>query len=501
MQLDKLNDKQLLMVWEDYLTNIRKATTVIHGETEKQKAERIAKLEADDEAWFRYYFRKEYECEPAPFHKAATKRVMSHMEWIEVRMWSREMAKSMRTMMEIMKLVLTGRKRYVLMISNSSDNAERLLMPYRAHLTANERIINDYGLQELPGSWSAGEFTTRKNVAFRSLGAGQSPRGTRNEEVRPDVILFDDIDTDEECRNPEQIKKKWRWIEDAALATRSVSKDTLVIFNGNKIAVDCCVERATKIADHVSIVNIRNKNGKSNWAKNTEAHIDRIHKTRSYASVQKEYYNNPIQEGSVFKEMAYKPARPLREYSLLICYTDPSFKDSKKNDYKATVLVGKWKDEFHVIKAYLEQTTTAKMIEWHYDIMQLVDGFACYFYMEQVFLQDILIKEFYETGKRIGKTIPISGDQRVKIDKHTRIESLLEPLNRNGKLYLNEHERNNTHMINLEDQFRAFAPGSRAHDDGPDAVEGAVYLINSKSSTLAAGSIETFRRPQNSKRF
>lgn len=500
--LDNLSDKQLLQVWEEYLTNIRKATAVAIGESLEQQKERIARLEANPEEWFKYYFEKDYECAPAPFQKEATKRVMQNLEWIEARQWCRELAKSTRTFFETMMQILTGKKFYVLLISNSQDNATRLLMPYRAHLTANERIIHDYGIQELPGQWSAEEFTTRKGVAFRALGAGQSPRGTRNENIRPDKIIFDDIDTDEDCRNPEQIAKKWKWIEEAAIGTRSISKATQIIFNGNIISKDCCVVRAEKIADHVSKVNIRNNNGKSSWPqKNTEAHIDRVLKTKSYAAAQKEYFNNPIDEGAVFKEMAYKPARPLKDYSLLVCYTDPSFKDTKKNDYKATVLVGKYKDEFHIIKAYVEQTTTAKMIEWHYEIMQMVGQCACYYYMEEVFLQDVFIKEFYDAGRRIGKTIPIAGDQRTKPDKFTRIESLLEPLNRNGKLYLNAYEKNNTNMERLYDQFKAISPKSRAHDDAPDAVEGAVWIINNKEVATAAGHIQVMRRKQNSKRF
>lgn len=502
MQLENLTEKQLLQVWEDFITNVRKQTAVAMGETEEAKKKRIKRLEANPEEWFKWYFPKESECEPALFHRATARMILTHLEFTLVRIWSRELAKSTRTMMEVMYLILTGKKRYVLMISNSYDNAERLLMPYRAHLTANEKIINDYGFQELPGYWTASEFTTRKGVAFRALGAGQSPRGTRNEEVRPDVILFDDIDTDEECRNPEIIKKKWMWIENAAIPTRSVSKATTIIFNGNRIAKDCCVERACKIADHVSEINIRDRNGKSTWPeKNTEAHIDRVLKQKSYASAQREYFNNPIDEGSVFKELAYKPARRINEYKYLVCYTDPSFKDSKKNDYKATVLVGKWKDEFHVIKAFVEQTSTANMIQWHYNTMDIVNNAACYYLMEEVFLQDIILKEFYDASAKTGRSIPITGDKRQKPDKFTRIESLLEPLNRNGKLFLNEAERNNPHMVRLEDQFKAFAPGSRAHDDAPDAVEGAVYIINSKCAAIEQGGIHLVRRNHNSKRF
>ncbi len=502
------NRKSLQALWQQHVDAAKNATTVNLNESLSDQKKRITRLEADPEEWFKYYFRKFASAEPAPFHLAATKRVISNPEHYEVRMWSRELAKSTRTMMETLYLCLVGhpmpnktrlRKRYTILISNNESNAVRLLMPYRAQLEFNQAIIHDYGDQVKIGSWEAAEFTTRKGAAFRALGAGQSPRGARNDEVRPDILLFDDIDTDQDCLNPEMIKKKWKWIEEAAIGTRSISAPTTIIFCGNRIATDCCVERATKYADYTHIVNIRDKHGKSTWAaKNTEAHIDRVLKQKSYSGAQKEYFNNPINEGSVFKKMHYKPARPLREYSMLVCYTDPSYKDT--SDYKATVLIGKYKEEFHVIKAYLEQTTTAMLVEWHYAIMELTAGCAVYYYMEEVFIQDIIKKDIIDAGKQRGKPIPLQGDTRAKPDKYSRIESLLEPLNRNGQLYLNEKEKDNPGMQMLEQQFTAFAPGSRAHDDGPDAVEGGVYIIINKFIARKAG-ITCIPRAPNAKRY
>lgn len=490
-------EKQEVNLWDEHVQNVISSTATDIYETLTEQRERMLKLEADAEAWFLYYFPKYAFATPAPFHIAATRRVLENPEWYEVRMWSRELAKSTRTMMEVLYLCMTGKKKYVLLISNSLDNAERLLMPYRANLEYNQRLIRDYGKQQIPGKWQAAEFTTSGNVTFRALGAGQSPRGTRHEEARPDVILFDDVDTDINCRNPELIARKWKWIEEAAIGTRSISQPTTIVFCGNRIATDCCVQRATQLADHVDEINIRDAQGRSSWPqKNSELDIDRVLSQKSYAAAQKEYFNNPITEGSIFKEMAYKPARAISEYELLVCYTDPSFKDTKKNDYKATVLTGKWRGEYHIIKCYLEQTTTARMIEWHYTIMDIVGQRGCYYYMEQVFLQDILLREFYDYGKNKGKVVPINGDKRNKPDKFTRIESLLEPLHRNGKLFLNERERHNPHMLRLAEQFLALSPGSRAHDDGPDAVEGAIWIINNKQTNI--GSITSIPRTRSS---
>jgi len=471
------------------------------NETDEERKERVAMLEQDTESWFQYYFPKYTFAEPAQFHIDATQRIMDHPEWFEVRMWSRELAKSTRTMMETLYLCLTKKKKYVLLISNSLDNAIRLLDPYKDVLEGNLRIINDYGLQENPGNWTMSEFTTLQGVAFRALGAGQSPRGTRNDEARPDIILFDDLDTDEDCLNKEIISKKWRWVEEAAISTRSISKATTIIFCGNRIAQDCCVVRAMKVADHVDEINIRDKHGNSVWKeKNSEAHIDRVLKQKSYAAAQKEYFNNPLSEGAVFKQMNYKPARRIEDYKFLVCYTDPSYKDT--NDYKATVLVGSIEDEYHVIKCFLQQTITANMIEWHYSIMDMVGNRGnCSYYMEATFMQDVLVKELYETSRKRGRMIPIKPDMRKKREKYTRIECMLEPLNRNGCLYLNETERNDPGMNKLAEQFATFSPGGRAHDDGPDAVEGAIWILAEKMKQSGMADIHCFGRAVNAKSY
>lgn len=506
-----VTEKKRLSQWRAFVRQVLAGALPARLETPRQKAARIARLEADPEQWFRYYFPAFATAPPARFHLAATRRVLQQPEWCEARIWSRELAKSTRTMMEVFYLTLVGhttpaprqapaRKRCVLLISNSLDNATRLLMPYRSNLERNERLINDYGPQQCDASWTATEFITAAGVSFRAIGVGQSPRGTRNEEARPDIILFDDVDTDAECLNKELVARKWRWIEEAAIGTRSISLPTTIIFCGNRIARDSCITRAADIADHTDIVNIRDEAGRSSWPeKNTEADIDRVLSQKSYAAQQKEYFNNPILEGSVFNTMVYKPARPLADYGMLVCYTDPSYKATA--DYKATVLVGHWQGEYHVIKCFLEQATTAQMIEWHYRIMDMTQGLPCYNYMEDVFMQDVLIKEVSDAGRRRGRTIPIRGDTRHKPDKFMRIESLLEPLHRNGELFLNEAERHNPHMHRLAEQFCAFAPGGHSHDDGPDAVEGAVWIINQKRSLISPASIISAPRPPNGKRF
>ena len=177
----KQTDRLALLDWEKYKEDIARATPVDRNMTAAEREKHREYLEKHPIEWIKFFFPNYAKYEFADFQKKAIRRIIAHDEWFEVLSWSRELAKSTVTMFIVMNLTLTGRKKNVILTSNSKDNAVRLLDPYRANLEANGRIMAYYGKQELPGSWTEDEFTTKGKVSFRALGAGQSPRGSRNE--------------------------------------------------------------------------------------------------------------------------------------------------------------------------------------------------------------------------------------------------------------------------------------------------------------------------------
>ncbi|WP_333662284.1 hypothetical protein [Chishuiella changwenlii] len=473
-------DKAALDFWEEYYKSIQNTDIVDTSEPAEEKEKRIKRLEADPIKWMKHHFEKYCTAEFTPFHERFIKRAIQNPEIYLTNAWSRELSKTGVTFLVMMYLHCTGKKRFTLMISATKDAAERLLKPYKLAFEKNPRLRNDYGDQVNYGSWAGDDFTTKSGSRFIAVGAGQAPRGARNEELRPDSIIMDDFDTDEECRNPDLIDKKWDWFEQAVYGTRSISNPMLVIWNGNIIAENCCVKKAISVSDYFEIVNIRDEFGRSTWSKNSEEHIDRVLSKISKASAQKEYFNNPIILGKVFEKLNYGKMRPLKDYKYLISYTDPSYK--QKGDFKATVLIGKWKDEYHVLKVYCKQTSTAEMLDWQYEILDWVnDRVPVYFFIEWPWIDDMLKEEIKKANKRHGFTLQLKADDRKKPEKFYRIESTLEPLNSNNKLIFNEALKDNPHMKEMEYQFLALSIKSRAHDDGPDAVEGGVWRANRKA--------------------
>jgi hypothetical protein len=490
----KTTDRQALVNWDDFKKTILASTSIDTNETDEEREKRIAYLEEHQEEWFKYYFPTYYSSNPAPFQVQSTKRVLSNPTWYEVRAWSRECAKTSRAMMECLYLTLVKGRKNVLYVSNCWDNAKDLLMPIMINLETNQRIINDYGKQEGLYNWEAGLFKTNEGVSYRAIGAGQSPRGSKNEFARPDIIIIDDIDTDEEVRNLKIIKNKWNWVEQALIPCVSISGNWLILFLGNIIAKDTTITRASKVADCFSIVNIRDKKGRSTWPeRNTEENIDRILSKLSFASQQKEYYNNPIEEGTTFKEVAWDKVPPMQKFKFLVSYGDPapSNKENKANCHKACFLMGVLEDTLYIFTGYLAHVKNSEFVEWYYNLESYVkDRTQVYNNIENNSLQDPFYEQvfkplFKEKGKEKGYYINITPDDRKKPDKFARIEGNLEPKNRDRKIIFNIAEKNNPHMVLLEQQFLGVDPQLNSPVDGPDCIEGGLWIINEKLKKMA----------------
>jgi hypothetical protein len=503
----KPGDRQAGREWDGYYESFIASVNAETNESDQERKNRIAKLEANFEDWKMYYFPKYCYAPSAAFHKRAAKRELENDEWYESRVWARELSKDVVEMMITLHQVLTRKKKNILFISNSNDKACELLEPYRINLTSNERIINDYGIQENPGSWAYGDFTTTQGVSFLAVGAGQSPRGSRNEEVRPDKIIISDIDTDEDVRNTDIITKRWEWFEKAVFPTRSVSKALQVIWLGNLIAKDCCVARAMLKADHVSKVNLEDKNGNSTWPeKNSPENIARIKSKISTAAYQAEYMNNPLTEGKIFKNLVFGKIPPLHRFNLLVAYGDPapSNSENKSGSYKGVWLVGKLDMKYYVITGFLERgTLNSDFVGWYPKVLEYVNKKAhTYLYIENNSLQNPFYDQVF---KPLFNALPggnpgILPDERSKPDKFTRIEGSLEPIYRDGNLIFNEDEESSPHMVELLTQFKLFNQKMNYPADGPDCIEGAKWIIDEKSNT-SAGSFTFGQRHRNSKRY
>lgn len=497
---DKVVTKEALQRWEDRKTLILAPEFQLECNAE-DKEKRIARARKDYIYFVETYFPHLARSKCGRFQVDAARYIKAHPNTRAVFEWARGHAKSTHISLLIplwLALQETPDIHVMILVSKSEDAADRLLGDLQAELQYNNLLIRDFGPQIVDGSWTDGEFKTKSGCLFISLGRGQTPRGIKDRGLRPDYVIIDDIDDDELVRNPRRVGEVFDWCLSALIGAMDMGRGRFILV-GNRIGKDSVLSRMVeRPGTYHTIVNAIATDGLPCWREKYS--LEEIKSMRDFMGerrFQKEYMNNPINEGAVFtrKNIRFGKMLPLKEYRQLICYTDPSFKASTSNDYKATMLVGITKNgEFHVIKAYADQTSVANLVRWHYDIEAFVAGrVPVLYYMESNFIQDLIVQEFKAVGDELGHHIPVLGDSRKKPDKFARIEAM-QPLFERSLVILNEDEAKAPGMLQLIDQLLMFEKGSKAHDDAPDALEGAIFMLN-KRSMCSTAKYRVGRRP------
>ena len=483
--------------WQEHCKRVQSLTdlSALVNESPVQKDKRIKRLQKDYAAFCEYYFphfltlRDKTTGEVirtvhnAPFHNSAALKVKNTPNLKAVFKWPRGHAKSTHFDIFLPLWLMFQPKRLInvmVVVGKSEESAIGLLSDIQAELEFNQRIIADFGEQKAVGNWQEGQFVTQSDVAFFARGRGQSPRGLRYKEARPDYIVIDDLDDDELCRNEKRVKDLTDWVKEALFGALDVGRGRFIMV-GNLISKNSVLANiaATK-GVYVSEIKAVDKDGEPVWKEKwTKQEAEEAAAFMGYRSWQKEMMHNPIEDGTIFRHdwIRYKKVLPLHKYEMLVCYTDPSFKSTTANDYKASRLWGKIGNELHLIDCYVRQDTVSGMVRWLYNLYESTrDKVAIRFFMEANFMQDIILDEFTTEGNLRGYQLPILPDKRKKPEKIQRIEAI-SPLWERGFVFYNEALKDTPDMQVGIEQTLSLERGSRVHDDAPDADEGAIWYL------------------------
>lgn len=497
--------------WKQHCETVQAATAVNINETQAQRLARIRHLRTDYAAFVDYYFPhwtinpetgKATPC--APFHVSAANKILKDRNLKAAFQWHRGAAKSTNMDVFVPMWLMAQEHREInvmVLVGKSEDNAKTLLGDIQAELQYNQRYIHDFGEQYNVGTWEEGEFVTRSEVAFFARGRGQSPRGLRYRSHRPDYVVIDDLDDDELVESPARVTKLFDWVRSALFGTLDGGRGRFIMV-GNLIAKNSVLAKWCDIKSvHVTKVNIYDNKGGISWAsKWMPQEVKDIENVVGYRAFQKEYMNNPIIEGAIFRnEWIRWGKRPAwSKFSEIVLYIDPSFKGSIKNDYKAAKLWGKAGTTLYHLRAFVRQSSVAEMVRWCYDLYEWTreQGISVRWYMEANFMQDTILDEFRREGELRGYQLPITGDKRKKPDKFQRVEAI-SPLWERGFVVYDEAQKDDPDMLAGIDQTLAFEKGMRGHDDAPDADEGAIWLL--QRDTRAKSFNPSFGRRTNAK--
>lgn len=511
--------KQALERYEELKRQIFRTTPVPTNESPRVKEERIAGLLADFDAFCHYYFPVYFDpknngSEFGWFHHEAAEKVINDHEIFGVFEWPREHAKSVFfDIFMVLYLKAKGEVTGVVLCSNSGDKAEGLLSDIQAELTSNQRYINDYGEQKTLGSWTDGYFVTRDGIGFWAVGKRQSPRGIREAEKRPNFLLIDDFDDDEEVRNEALVQKSLDWLRGALIGAMSIIGSRIIMI-GNRIAKKSVIayvvgnvedddpinegityRRVYALENPITHEEDQSDTGVPAWPRYTVAHIRNRMKKMGYRMAQREFFHRQIQEGTTFKEewLYFAPMPDYKYFDGVITYCDPSFKDSKKNDYKGIVALAKIGSKLYMLDCWVRQASRSSMAAAHYNMYESIDAKTPRLhkhYIEANFTQDSQIENYIIESDNRGYMMPIIADLRVKPNKQGRIENL-QPLFEQGLVVINEDLKHSVDFQQFKTQLLGFP---NDHDDGPDAFEGAYSMLKALNRTTKMPTFGSFEK-------
>jgi predicted phage terminase large subunit-like protein len=376
-------------------------------------------------------------------------------------------------------------RHFIVLTSDTQDLASDLTGYIYLELCFNERIKHDFG-KLVRDNWAVEAFTTLNDVRILSRGKGQRFRGIKHKQHRPDLIILDDLENDASARNPKRCDDLLRWIKGTVynaidprgnlfiVGTLLSQKSALASIALSKDEPFCHWDRKVYRA-------ITDEN-ESLWPdKFPMEMLEEQRLMMGTVAFNREKMNFPEQEGGYFRDewFQYYTVDDLIDVDgkpkelLVCCWFDPSLETGSQHDFKAYVTVGYSQAEniFYCLDAYIKQVSLEIAVQLslslHLIYKFLVLG------VESNLFQRLLIKEFDAVAKKAGVPLPVQGIVN-HLNKEVRVAGL-SPLVERGQI---KFRKGHSDQDLLVEQL-SFFPNKSFHDDGPDALEGAVRLATS----------------------
>lgn len=442
--------------------------------------------------------------------------------------------------LEVIHACCYGTKKFVLLISATGVVAKQFISDIRNELEFNEKLKRDFGLDKDPNLWNATDFRVHSTNGVTYVcgrGAGAQVRGLKaNGGTRPDLIIVDDLEDEENVSSPAQAEALEKWFNSDLLPCGAAGRTSFIIV-GTILAYNSLLFKLLNEPKY-SIWRRRTYQAVISYAEDTEKwdkweelmldagdphaydtayqyYLDNKEdmlrgakvlwesqrkdmylylmcvKLANEDSFNSEFQNQPLDEKSrTFKtewieENGYDSLPELKAVSAAI---DPSMGKTRKADTSAIIFIGQGKDDgrFYILDA---SVAVRKPDELIHDVEELIKKWYRYdplITVETNVFQNFFattIKEKFEKNNiyvRWNDVVHLPGDSKAQ-----RILSLV-PYIKNGLI---KFPRNGARV--LKEQLKMF-PRATSHDDGPDALEMALRpLLYAGKSSFSFGGIKT----------
>lgn len=440
------------------------------------------------------------------------------------------------TFKDSLHAILYAYKHYILILSDSSEQAEGFLDDIKTELEDNANIIMDFGSLKGDKAWRTGVILTKTDIKAEAIGSGKKVRGRRHRNWRPDLIVLDDIENDENVNTPEQRRKLKNWFDKAVSKAGDTYTDIMYIgtilhydsllnnvlqnprYKTKKYRAVISEATNTKLWDEWEGIytNLFNENHEEDARTFYEAHEEEmllgvevlweeklsyydlmeIKVSEGTASFNSELQNDPIDpESATFNPEWFDYYEPeLVDFSspefVFVAANDPSLGKNKKSDTSSIInLALSTKTGYmYVADASVERRKPDVIIDDVFEMnRRLKRDYKKGFYkfgVEVVQFQYFFKEVMAAKSAEEGEYIPIEEIQST-VNKVLRIESL-QPVIKNKYLKFNrEHKA-------LLKQLQEFPMGK--NDDAPDGLQMAVQLAQTVKAVASKANYKTVLR-------
>jgi len=472
-----LTEQQFKKTERELREFVRRSVSAFEGDTAKRKAERVRRAREDRQFFNETYLPHYFHEPPAPMHLEMDALAQVTERPVAVAA-ARGFAKTTRiTFADTIHDLCYGLCPFTIIGSETEDLASEIVRAIRVELEENPRIRTDFG--DLAGQpWSDGEIVTRTGCKVLARGAGQAVRGLKHGPHRPLKIKLDDLESDRMVRNPKRVKELLQWIREAVVPALDPKRGTLFVV-GTLLSKKSALAQLLKDEAwiHAEFPG-ELEDGSPAWpGRFPREALDKIKRTIGSKAYAKEILLRPADDEGLFQEdwvRRYSPedfaAVAAGGGNRTVEFIDPSTGQGQSGDFRAFVKVVKTPDGLmYVRRPAIDRRSLAQIVATAY-ARQAEEPAQEIGLEENGFLG---LKLYFESEARArGQHLPLRAVKH-QVAKEARI-GRLSPYIENGTIRFLAGDAMTDLLI---EQLVSF-PEPTVHDDGPDALEGAVGLLD-----------------------
>lgn len=387
--------------------------------------------------------------------------------------------------------VCFGLRKYILIISDTNDQATGFTLPIRMEFEENPRLLYDFGLEFGQVKKKSDYIIGESRILAR--GRGEKVRGLKHGPHRPDMAIADDCENDMNVQNPRLVKHLKNWLLQAVIG--SLGEGFLFCMVGNLFHPKSVLSQFMSEKDdegnplyiskiYRAILDAGSPAERPLWpALWPMARLMRKRHLMGSRAFNAEMMNQVAEEDSPFKEewFRYYNIEELPDQMICATFVDPSAKKTENSDYRAVITVGLNREtmNIHVLHARIRRHTLGEMFDAAYEH---VDSYGGSIGIETNMFEDFLHQAIAEHARKKGRYLPWR-PVRHSTNKITRIVGTLSYLVEHGKLLFSKGHSDQDMLV----EQLIYINNATVNDDGPDALEGAVSLVQ----TAGTGTIRT----------